>query len=137
MRLITSLIIHCSDTYADMDIGADTIREWHVVGNSWSDIGYHYVICRSGLVEKGRDDEVVGAHAKGMNKNSIGICMVGGKAKGNENPVNFTIAQWASLDHLVKALQDRYPDVEVIGHCDVPDSGKTCPNFNVKAWVGE
>jgi hypothetical protein len=30
-----------------MDIGAETIRDWHVNDNGWDDIGYHYVIDRT------------------------------------------------------------------------------------------
>ena len=80
MREINTFIIHCSDTYPDMDIGVEEIRRWHKE-RGWSDIGYHYVIRRNGKIEEGRNDGIVGAHAKGMNENSLGICMVGGKSK--------------------------------------------------------
>lgn len=134
MREIKQLIIHCADTYPDMDIRVEDIRKWHVDGNGWDDIGYHYVITRAGLVGKGRPDAVVGAHARGMNSNSLGICMVGGKSRDNQSTSNFTAEQWNALTSLCTNLLDQYPEAEVMGHCDVPDSGKTCPNFNVKAW---
>lgn len=135
MRKITHLIIHCSYTFPDMDIGAEEIRDWHVNDNGWSDIGYHYVIRRNGEIEKGRDDSVVGAHARGMNDHSIGICLIGGRDHdaGNEN--NFTSDQFISLAGLIGDLEWQFPGVEIIGHCDVPDSGKTCPNFDVQEWL--
>ena len=58
-----------------MDIGVDDIRTWHVRDNGWDDVGYHHVIKRDGTVEKGREHDVIGAHAKGMNTNSLGEIM--------------------------------------------------------------
>ena len=105
------IIVHCSDTPKEMDIGADTIRRWHVEENGWSDIGYHFVIKRDGTVENGRGQDDTGAHARGYNDKSIGICMVGGKPNAN-----FTAAQWVSLEDLVKNLWLEYPLAEVVGH---------------------
>jgi len=73
---IQKLIIHCADTPPNMDVGAEEIRRWHVEGNGWSDIGYHYVIRRCGLIETGRDESTPGAHVRGHNTGSIGVCMV-------------------------------------------------------------
>lgn len=48
------IIIHCAATKPSQDIGANTIRKWHTDpppnGNGWSDIGYHYVIRRNGVM---------------------------------------------------------------------------------------
>ena len=132
MRHIDKIIIHCSDTYIDMDIGVDEIREWHVKERKWSDVGYHYIIRRDGKLEKGRDDITPGAHARGYNKQSLGICMVGGKSKDNKPESNFTAAQWASLFKLCGDLRRKH-NAEIIGHNDV--SKKACPCFNVKAWA--
>ena len=30
MRKINLIVIHCSDTYARMDIGVNEIRQWHL-----------------------------------------------------------------------------------------------------------
>jgi hypothetical protein len=87
-----------------MDIGADTIRDWHVNGNGWRDIGYHLVIRRDGSIEKGRDINDSGAHAAGYNSKSIGLCLVGGMAEDNSAENNFTAQQWTSLLAKVKEL---------------------------------
>lgn len=142
MREIDTLIIHCSATPPDMDIGADTIRKWHVEGNGWADIGYTYVIRRSGLIEPGRDldkdgdiEEEVGAHAAGHNSHSLSICMVGGVDKNGKADCNFTFKQWASLDWLVHDIIGRIPNpVELIGHRTV-DSGKECPSFDASCLL--
>ena len=132
MRKINNVIIHCTDTYADMDIGIDTVRQWHVNERKWSDVGYHFLIRRSGELEVGRAEQVAGAHAAGKNKHSIGVALVGGKGHGKELPTNFTVTQWSALEQLVRDLVDRYPKAEVIGHNDC--SPKTCPTFDGKAW---
>lgn len=141
MRLIESIIIHCSYTYPDMDIGVPEIRDWHVNGNGWSDIGYNYVIRRDGQIEPGRDRdgdgdviEEVGAHTKGFNANSIGVCLIGGKHSSNVPIFNFTRAQMNSLDALVMELWEDIPTIRSIrGHNDFTDA-KLCPAFNVRVW---
>lgn len=125
---IKYIIIHAADTLADMDIGAKEIRRWHIDGNGWRDIGYHYVIRRDGTLERGRSEQTPGAHASGYNTESLGICMVGGKPD-----CNYTAAQWECLEYVVRDLLKRYTGSEVIGHRDV--SPKPCPMFNAKAWA--
>lgn len=127
MRLLDTIIIHCSDTYESMDIGVKEIRQWHI-DRGFNDIGYHYVIRRNGVLEEGRPLRIVGAHAIRHNFGSIGICLVGGKPEAN-----FTAEQWVALDTLVATLIKDYDIDKVIGHRDVDLHGKTCPNFNVKA----
>ena len=78
MRKIDRIVVHCSATTPTMDIGVGTIRGWHVLERGWSDVGYHFVITRDGEVQTGRPIERSGAHAKGFNKHSVGICYVGG-----------------------------------------------------------
>lgn len=140
MREINTLIIHCSATRPAMDIGAEEIRGWHVNGNGWADIGYHYVIRRNGIIETGRDVdrdgdilEEVGAHAYGFNRDSVGICLVGGVDENGKPDANYTRKQWESLGALVDGLVDELGPIKVIGHRDVT-SGKSCPCFDVLAW---
>lgn len=125
------IIIHCAATKPSMDVDAATIDRWHRE-RGWLKIGYHFVIKRDGSVEDGRDRYEVGAHAKGHNANSIGVCMVGGLSEDNEPENNFTDDQWSALSWLVDELTDEWPDAEVIGHNDV--SEKSCPTFNVGEW---
>ena len=77
MRSIDKIIIHCSATPPHKDFSAEDIRDWHVKGNKWSDIGYHYIVKLDGSMEYGRPIEVPGAHCKGHNQDSIGICYIG------------------------------------------------------------
>lgn len=135
MRPINKLIIHCADTYAEMDIGVEEIRRWHVEERGWDDIGYHYVIRRDGTIESGRPEKVAGAHARGHNHDSLGICIVGGKGADNNPEFNFTQTQIRSMNALVKVLGDKHENIQVLGHNQV--SEKACPCFNVKTYFGE
>ena len=134
MRKINEIILHCSATPASMDIGAKEIRDWHVNGNHWRDIGYHWVIRRDGTVEKGRPEWQSGAHCLNHNANSIGVCLVGGTKKDVRIPEdNFTEAQFASLAKLVRELLIRYPGAAIHGHCEY--AAKACPVFSVKEFL--
>lgn len=120
-----------------MDCGRDEIDRWHRE-KGWDGIGYHYVVCRNGALEFGRDESRAGAHCMGHNKDSIGICLIGGIKDGTKDePVNdYTKAQWETLKRLVTDLKAKYPKAKIVGHCDY-EKKKTCPNFNVKQWAKE
>ena len=120
-----------------MDIGRQEIDRWHRE-RGWNGIGYHYVIRRDGRLENGRSLEEAGAHCKGHNKDSIGICLVGGIQDGTKDkPVNdYTAKQWETLRGLLLELKSKYPNANIVGHCDY-EPNKTCPNFDVKQWAKE
>ena len=134
MREINRIIIHMAYTTPAMDIGVAEIRQWHVGGNGWRDIGYHNVIRRDGTVEDGRPLEQPGAHTLGENADSIGICLVGGKHKSRDkHDCNFTSAQWRALDRLCRDLLLRFPEAEISGHRDWAARG--CPGFDAREWA--
>src|SRR3972149_8779111 len=88
MRDIKKIIVHCSDsTFGD----ARAIDRWHRE-RGWECVGYHWILCNGhrtsmseystevdGLIEPGRPARMVGAHCKGHNADSIGICLIGEK----------------------------------------------------------
>lgn len=135
MREIKNIIVHCSATAADMDIGVAQIRQWHLQ-KGWDDVGYHYVIRRNGQIETGRPEEIVGAHVQGYNSFSIGICLVGGVDADDKSKAefNYTRAQMNALDTLLQAMEEKYPNASVRGHRDFPNVNKACPCFDVAAW---
>lgn len=133
MKSIDFIVVHCAATPPSSDIGVVEIDRFHKA-RGWSGIGYHYVIRRNGVVEKGRPDDQPGAHVRGYNNRSLGICLVGGLNEQRKTAPEYTQAQWASLATLVKELSDRYPKAEILGHRDFPDVNKACPCFDVAAW---
>lgn len=138
MRKITKIVVHCAYTFHDMNVDADWIHDIHVNQNGWKSIGYHHVIKRNGDVEDGRTHEQSGAHVRGHNHDSIGVCLIGGKGKAgrdsHSHASNFTHAQYESLRNLILILLSEYPEADIYGHCDL-DSSKTCPSFDVKSFV--
>ena len=52
-RAVDRVFLHCSasDRLEHDDI--EVIRDWHVNGNGWSDVGYHFFIRKDGTVEDG------------------------------------------------------------------------------------
>jgi N-acetylmuramoyl-L-alanine amidase len=111
------------------DTSAMEINNWHLQ-NGWKGIGYHYVIRFSGKLEKGREDNHTGAHTRGLNSSSIGICM-----SGHGDLKRWTNEQLQSVLKLVLDLMKMYniPVENVIGHREasnikgVPFVNKTCP----------
>ena len=132
MRKINKIIVHCSATPEGRDVKTETIKDWHVNGNHWKDIGYHYVIELDGSIHKGRDESLIGAHCSGQNEDSIGICYVGGVAKDGKTPKDTrTDAQKHSLLELLKELKAKYPNATIHGHREF--AAKACPSFDAKS----
>tara|TARA_R110000772_G_scaffold235704_1_gene347367 strand:- start:489 stop:911 length:423 start_codon:yes stop_codon:yes gene_type:complete len=136
MRKINKIIIHCSATPEGREVSVDTIREWHVKERGWSDIGYHFVISLDGEIQEGRPIERTGAHTKGNNFDSIGICYIGG-VDNNLKPLDTrTDKQKESLEELLCYLKTLYGSSKIYGHMDF--SNKECPSFDAKneyEWI--
>ena len=122
-RKIKKIIVHCAATPPSMDIGVEVIRKWHVEDRKWSDIGYHYVIRLDGSIELGRPVSRQGAHTRGYNKESIGICYVAGALQ-----ISLTDEQKKSLRILLEFLKLTFPDSVIHGHRDF--ANKACPSFD-------
>lgn len=134
MRTIKELIIHCSATPAGRNFTVEDIDRWHRE-KGWDGCGYHYVIHLDGSVHVGRGVSKQGAHCVGHNKNSIGICYIGGLQSGSGKPMDTrTEAQKDALRRLVAELRAKYPKATVHGHCEF--AAKACPCFDVKKEFG-
>lgn len=113
----------------------------------WSRIGYHAVIRLDGSVEPGRPMESIGAHVKGFNRTSIGVCVIGGVDEHGNPSCTINEEQLDSLEALIASWKQRYPDARVVGHRDLsPDVDgdgvieefewlKACPSFDVAYWL--
>ena len=134
MRDIDKIIVHCSATQEGKDISVDTIRKWHVEGRGWADIGYHYVVALDGSIDYGRPIHKQGAHVKGHNKGSIGICYIGGvEAERGDNGKwiakdTRTPEQKEALLDLLKMLKRLHPEATINGHREY--AAKACPCFD-------
>lgn len=132
MRPIKEIIIHCTATPLEMAVSVDDIRRWHLKRN-FSDIGYHYIIYQNGSICSGRPLSTVGAHCKGHNRYSIGVCYVGGLGHDGKPSDTRTVYQKAALIKLLKYLISQYhlSSSSIHGHNEF--ANKACPCFNVKS----
>lgn len=148
MRKINLLGIHCSATPNGKPVSLEVIRQEHLRRGFPGGIGYHYIITPDGKRNATRPEAMPGCHIKGLNSNSIGICLIGGLGGPDKlNPGLYTVAQWEELAKLVKDIQTRYPGVKTVGHRDTsPDLDgdgiveshewvKLCPCFSVEEWI--
>ncbi len=130
MRDIDKIIIHCSATPEGRYTTVEEIKQWHIQ-RGWKDIGYHYVIYLDGTIYKGRPIEEIGAHCSGYNKNSIGVCYIGGVTKDGKTPKDTrTEGQKKALKEILSRLKKEYPKATLHGHNEF--ANKACPSFNVK-----
>ena len=141
MRTIGHIIVHCSATqptgwFAELPFAEQVaeIKRWHLE-RGWSDIGYHYLIGRNGAMLEGRPLAAKGAHCKGRNSNSVGICLIGGFGSSeNDNPEDhFTPKQLDALRLLIASIKRKHTITRISGHNE--HAAKACPGFNVPRWL--
>lgn len=129
---IEYLVVHTAAAPGDPSI--QDIDRWHR-DRGWECCGYHFVIRRDGRLEVGRSTEYQGAHVRGLNARSLGVC-----CSGNGDVEPFTEAQIEALIRLAVRLRLVYgiePE-RMIGHREayrlVPPEmreSKTCPGRKV------
>jgi hypothetical protein len=164
-RIIKEIFIHCSGlpygTYVGIDQYHETRRDSR--GNCWTGVwdekrgkqiycGYHYVIegaytekhnftlkqpnpLRDGRVVTGRPENKIGAHVRGRNSQSIGICYIG---------LSISVYQLLALQSLLLRLLNDYNHLRVdniLGHYEVYGNAdetnkllKTCPNMRMDVF---
>lgn len=129
MRTINKIIVHCTDTPEGRHVSIEDITQWHKE-KGYRTIGYHYVVYLDGSVHAGRLVDEIGAHCKGHNADSIGVCYVGGRNKEGDYSDTRTEAQKEALLSLIKKLLTKYPNAKVYGHKDF--AARACPCFDAK-----
>lgn len=127
---------------ASRDVSADVIKRWHLAGlfeerklglsRGFTDIGYHFVVRKSGKLEAGRPLTKVGAHVKGKNRGNIGICLTGNfeKAHPSQN-------QYLTLATVLRVLIHTYQISlhQVFLHRELAST--LCPGKNFKKVEGK
>lgn len=134
------IVIHYSATAIEKDYTIGDIDAMHRA-RGFKEVGYHWFIRKDGSIEMGRDLSKpgrfeVGAHSKGENSRSIGICFEGGvtQARPNDGFDSRTPAQTRAMIELIDKMRDRFPGATVTGHRDMPGAATQCPGFDVRAW---
>lgn len=100
----------------------EDIHQWHLK-KGWSGIGYHFLVRKDGTIYQGRPEDTIGAHAKGANHDSIGICFEGSYMTETMNQTQINAGR-----ELVAYLKKKYGITTVQKHKDVCSTN--CPGTN-------
>jgi N-acetylmuramoyl-L-alanine amidase len=134
MRRLEGIVIHYTATYADRVVTVAEIDKWHRDRGFSGGIGYHYVIDQKGVIYGGRPISLPGAHVRGHNAHTVGICYVGGLNPGTAGKIGYdtrTAAQKIAIRGQCVRLMKKYPTIKwVLGHMDLAPT--QCPGFDAK-----
>lgn len=128
LEKIEYIIVHHSERTIDFPL---FIKLRHKYLRHWEDIGYHYLIggrnnlfTTNGKLYSGRPEEIIGTHAIGYNRNSLGICLI-----GNFNKIYPSKEQLFTLFSFLNAKTEEYsiPIQNILGHRELPNVTKSCP----------
>jgi len=113
-------------------------------GRGWDRLGYSDKFDRDGTIENLTpydDDDLVEQNevtwgATGVNHVARHIMLVGGwrgQEHGGTFPFTdiFTSSQFISLNRYFGKQLLLHPNIKIVGHRDIPNANKTCPNFDV------
>lgn len=159
-RLVSHMIVHhtvSSNSSADWAAVMRAIWRFHALsgGRCWGDIGYNYLIDMNGVIYEGHrgGDDVIGTHAAGGNKGSMGVSLIGTFTWPAEYSVGIAPPQpmrdslvdllaWKA-DHRQIDVYDsgKMPDLyggrtNIMGHRDVYGT-TTCPGGQAHAMLPE
>lgn len=152
-RNVYAVVIHCSATPEGRNVTAQGIENMHLQ-KGWSEIGYNAVIELDGTLRKGRNWNRIPAHVRGHNRNTIGICYIGGvdanmKAKDTRTPEQIETLEWLlpalktefckedGIDVVIQGHRDYSPDLDGDGIIEEFEWVKHCPCFEVKDLLEE
>lgn len=136
MRTITLLVIHCSATPEGQSLDFEACRNDHLKHRGFTDIGYHFYVTRDGEIHRGRPLEKVGAHCRGHNSHSVGICYEGGLDRSGMPKDTRTLKQRDALLALLRELKRQFPQALIVGHHDL-NPLKACPCFDAVREYGD
>ena len=125
-RHIKEIVIHCSASPQGRGDTVHDVDSWHLSPpNSWKGCGYHVVILEDGTLQKGRDFDDRGSHAKGYNRSSLAACRIG----GYNNKMDATPEQEEAIVNLCYIFMKQYgvKPKDIKGHGELPRVKKSCP----------
>ena len=137
MRKIDLIVIHCSATREDRCFTEFDLDVCHR-RRGFNGPGYHFYIRKDGRIVSTRPVEKIGAHAKGHNATSIGICYEGGLDENGRPTDTRTTAQRFALLDLLTILKHQYPEAQIAGHYQLSATiHKACPCYDPRKEYSE
>ncbi len=124
-RPVHTTWLHCSASDHPNHDDVSVMDRWHRQ-RGWNGVGYHIFGQKNGNLQEGRSLERTGAHVRGHNSGSIGICLHGLEED------KFTEAQFESLRDICRQINEAYDGkMRFRGHNEV--ATKACPVFDYRA----
>lgn len=125
------IVVHCSATRINHPYKVEQLIRDHQA-RGMRDAGYHFYIPRDGIIIPLRPMTMIGAHALGYNRRSIGVCYEGGLLSDGTPKDTRTLEQRAALEILLRKLRGCYPQARIVGHRDLSmdrnGDGQITPN---------
>ena len=105
------------------------IQNFHMDSNGWADIGYNFLVDRSGKIYEGRGWTVAGAHAAPHNTTHIGVCFIG--RDGDATP---------AAKNAIRSLYDEANrrsgrPLARTWHGGLYGNSTECPGADLRSWV--
>ena len=105
------------------------IQNLHRLTNGWADVGYHYLIGKTGIIYEGRRINARGAHTAGYNYGSVGVCLL-----GNFEEEIISIAQLQAARTTVNWLAETLQLTHLAAHKDF-NSNTVCPGADTLQYL--
>lgn len=130
MKPSAIIIHHVGYNHSFYTVNSGHKKKWNFKSSLGFYIGYQYFINNNGKLFKGRSEEEEGAHKKGWNTKSVGICL-----RGNLETREPTSQQLATLRDLLKDIQERHniPNKEIYAHREL--SATLCPGKHLMTFL--
>lgn len=126
MKHIRRLVWHHSASRRNTKVSE--ILAWHTSPpNNFRTTGYNFVIVESGKLYVTRPLPETGAHAKGANFDSIGVCITGDNRKPSQR---WNAKQIVRARLIARAVGTLWPSIKSFGHRDVGVTRTLCPGLS-------
>lgn len=145
---ITHLTIHCTATPEGLHCSGEQIEAMDIA--RFGQPSYHIIVLLDGTEHRSLPDTAKGAHVAAHNTGNIGVSYVGGIDRVTRKPKDTrTPEQRATLRRIAERYQAQHAGIRIMGHRDwSPDLNhdgritpnewvKSCPCFDVAAWLKE
>ena len=131
---IRYIVLHCSATRSDRPYSPEALERDHRA-RGFHGAGYHFYIRQSGTIIPLRPLQQIGAHVKGYNSCSWGVCYEGGLAPNGKATDTRTEAQKVALRQLLRQLKALAPQAEIVGHRDLSPDHNGDGHIDPSEWI--
>lgn len=130
LKQVDFIVVHYTATDVRRPWGLDKLVACHKLRFGFT--GYHFYITRDGSLYNTLPLDKQGAHSRGSNWHSIGVCYEGGVDEHIMGGDTRTPEQKKTLDILLRSLKSVYPNAIIKGHYQMPGAHTACPGFDAE-----